>query len=136
MSAVTSAMTALATTLGTVATVRTGRAALETTSATLPVIALTPIRDERADNQEAAGSWFQTWERTVVIEGFVTGTAAWATALDDLLDRVRRALAHHPHPLTASSIALNAPETNGAAAWFSMPVVLRYSVDYSKESNS
>jgi hypothetical protein len=134
MSDITSAMAALATALSAVAPVRVGRAALETTSATLPVITITPIRDDRADNQESAGSWFQTWERTVAIEGIVVGTAAWATAIDDLLDRVRRALAHHPRPLTARSIAINPPETNGAAAWFSMAVVLRYSVDYSKES--
>lgn len=85
------ALSDLATKLGAVATVRTGRSALETTSATLPIITLISLRDARAPAGE------QVYEETLytrqaTIEYKCAAGDSYPTTLDDALQRIRRQL--------------------------------------------
>ena len=90
MSDATLALAALATKLQTVAAVRTGRAALETTSADLPVITIWSIEDRPA-NDQGYGYALQ-FTRAVTIECKLAATSAYHDALDTILTAVRRAL--------------------------------------------
>ncbi len=80
------AIAALKVLLGTVATVRTGRDALETTSATLPVITLYSINDSRATVQEYDELIFT---RQMIVEYKTAATATYDTALDTALAALR-----------------------------------------------
>jgi hypothetical protein len=133
MSAVTSAMTALATTLGTVATVRTGRPALETTSATLPIITLVSISDGRASEQD-----YDTWTNTrrAVIEYKVAATATYPTTLDTALKAIRALLVPastglwlggHARDLRETGVNFLHPEPNGTDAALQISIELDYS---------
>lgn len=107
MSDATLAIAALATKLATVATARTGRAALETTSATLPVITLWSTDDRPADDQ--GYGYAMQYTRTVVIECKLTATAAYHDALDTVLTAIRQALRsdlHSGSPLSGYATAL------------------------------
>lgn len=90
MSDATLALVDLATKLQTVAAVRTGRAALETTSADLPVITIWSIEDRPA-NDQGYGYALQ-FTRAVTIECKLAATSAYHDALDTILTAVRRAL--------------------------------------------
>ena len=85
----TLAMSALATKLAAVATVRQNRAALETTSATLPIITLVSQSDTRAGEQDY-DKWLYT--RRAVIEYKIAATSIYQTSLDDALKAIRAAL--------------------------------------------
>lgn len=85
----TLAMTALAAKLATVATVRQNRAALETTSATLPVITLISQSDARTAEQDY-DSWMYT--RRAVIEYKALASTAYQTSMDDALKAIRAVL--------------------------------------------
>lgn len=90
MSNATLALAELATQLTTVAPVRTGRAALETTSAELPVITIWSTEDRPA-NDQGYGYALQ-FTRAVTIECKLAATSAYHDALDTILTAVRRAL--------------------------------------------
>lgn len=85
----TSALAALKVLLGTVAPVLTGRAALEATSATLPVITLYSVSDARASLQDYDDL---TFTRRVVVEYKRAASAAYDTDLDTALAAIRGAL--------------------------------------------
>jgi hypothetical protein len=78
----------LVTKLGTVGTVRTGRAALETTSADLPVMTVRSLGDAPAAKQIYDD---RSYTRRVGIEAVldVSTTAAYHEALDDRLSAIR-----------------------------------------------
>ncbi len=83
------ALADLETKLGTLATTRVGRAALETTSATLPVITLVSLRDARAAEQ-----LYDTtiYTRQAVIEYKCAATAHYDETLDAALTAIRALL--------------------------------------------
>lgn len=134
MSDASLAMAALATALTAVAPVRTGRAALETTSATLPVITLWSTSDEPAAEQGYGAATQYT--RTVVIEAKVFPTAAYHDALDTVLTGIRRALKPdllNPDLLGGYATALRqtgarffAPADNGAVALLQLTLEIDY----------
>lgn len=90
MSDATLALADLATKLAAVAPVLTGRAALETTSATLPVITVWSTDDRPADDQ--GYGYAVQFTRSVTLECKQTATATYHDALDTVLTAVRRAL--------------------------------------------
>lgn len=90
MSDATLALAALATKLRPVAAVRTGRAALETTSAELPVITIWSTDDRPAEDQ--GYGYALQFTRAVTIECKLAATSAYHDALDTILTAVRRAL--------------------------------------------
>lgn len=90
MSDATLALADLATKLKPVAAVRTGRAALETTSAELPVITIWSTEDRQAADQ--GYGYALQFTRAVTIECKLAATSAYHDALDTILTAVRRAL--------------------------------------------
>lgn len=133
MSVITSAMTALATALGAVATVRTGRSALETTSATLPVITIVSISDGRATEQDY-DAW--TYTRRAVIEYKVAATANYQTALDTALQAIRAVLVPavdgtwlggYAFALRDAGVTFLHPEPNGSDAALQVSIEIDYS---------
>ena len=90
MSDATLALADLATKLATVAPVRTGRAALETTSVDLPVITIWSTEDRPADDQ--GYGYAMQFTRAVTIESKQSATATYHDALDTVLTAIRRAL--------------------------------------------
>lgn len=88
MSDASLAMADLATKLASVATVRTGLTATETTSATLPVITLWSINDAPVDGNQGRG---HEYTRTLVIE-YKAVASSFGDGLDTALTAVRNAL--------------------------------------------
>ena len=103
---------------------------LALTSKSLPSLTVTPIQDARADDSPDAGSWLQRWNRTLTIEGMVSASTGWDTALDTVLESVRTALARFNYPLETQSVVFYPPADNGQIAWFSMTIVWPYQVNY------
>lgn len=89
MSDIITARGELAALLTPIAPVRTGRAALETTSATLPVITLWSTADAPAADQGYAAP---AYTRTTILEYKSAATATYDADLDDVLRRIRQAL--------------------------------------------
>lgn len=114
------------------AAVSIGRAALAVgTTADLPLVTLTSVRDDPATSPLEAGTWFQTWTRNVELEVLIASSDAWESDLDDLLHDVRRALARHPYPLLVGSVIFQPPADGGDLAVLSMPLTYSYTVDFS-----
>lgn len=90
MSDATLALADLATKLAVVASVRTGRAALETTSADLPVITIWSTDDRPAEDQ--GYGYAVQFTRSVTIECKQAATSAYHDALDTTLTAIRRVL--------------------------------------------
>ncbi len=90
MSDATLALADLAAKLAVVAPVRAGRAALETTSADLPVITIWSTEDRHADDQ--GYGYAMQFTRAVTIESKQSATATYHDALDTVLTAIRRAL--------------------------------------------
>jgi hypothetical protein len=133
MSKITSALAALATALGAVATVRTGRAALETTSATLPVITLVSLNDGRASDQDY-DTW--TYTRRAVIEYKVAAAAAYPATLDAALQAIRALLVPaatgawlggHARDLRDTGVTFLHPEPHGTDAALQISIEIDYS---------
>ena len=134
MSDASLAIAALATAVTAVAPVRTGRAALETTSAALPVITIWST-DDRPSADPGYGSAMQ-YTRTVVVEVKAAATETYHTALDDALTGIRRAL--HPNPIDPTLLAgyatavrqtgvrFFAPADNGAVAVLQLTLEIDY----------
>jgi hypothetical protein len=99
MSDASLAMADLATKLGSVATVRTGLTATETTSAALPVITLWSINDAPVDGNQGRG---HEYTRTLVIE-YKAVASSFGDGLDTALTAIRNALKTE----LASSISLS-----------------------------
>lgn len=106
------AITALKVQLATVATVLAGRAALETTSATLPVITIYSTGDSRAAIQDYDDL---TFTRRMTVETKVAATATYDETLDDTLALIRAAI--QPDASTGAwwgGNALRVEETNAS----------------------
>jgi hypothetical protein len=141
----TAAMTALEAIKGTLETITTangysttlaavsiGRAALAVgTTAPLPQVTLTSVRDDPSTSPLEAGTWYQTWTRSVELEALISSSDTWETDLDALLNDIRRALAHHSYPLSIGSATFQPPADGGDLAVLSMPLTYSYTVDYS-----
>lgn len=80
------AIAALKVQLATVYTTLTGRTALETTSATLPVITIYSTGDTLATDQDYSDL---TFTRRLTIEAKIAATATYDSALDDALTAIR-----------------------------------------------
>jgi hypothetical protein len=106
------AIAALKAQLATVYTTRTGRTALETTSATLPVITLYSTGDTSAADQDYSDL---TFTRRLTIEAKIAATATYDSTLDDALAAIRAVI--NPDALTGEwwgGNALRVQETNAA----------------------
>ena len=90
MSNATLALEDLATQLATVAPVRTGRAALETTSADLPIITLWSTDDRPMEDPDYG--YPLEFTRTATIECKIAATATYHTALETTLTAIRQVL--------------------------------------------
>lgn len=114
------AIAALKTQLATVYTALTGRAALETTSAILPVITIYSTGDVRAAEQDYDDL---TFTRRLTVEVKIAATAAYDDTLDDALAALRAAIQPDATGATAGEWwggnALRVQETN--AAFFAPP---------------
>jgi len=134
MSIITSAMTALATALGAVATVRTGRTALETTSAPLPVITIASLTDARAAEQNY-DAW--TYTRSAVIEYKLAAAATYPAAMDAALKAIRAVLVQssttgqwlggHALAVRETAVTFLHPEPNGTDAAVQVSIDIDYS---------
>lgn len=137
MSAITSAMANLATALGAVAPVRTGRPALGTTAAPLPVITLISLSDGRATDQDY-DTW--TYTRRAVIEYKWDATAAYPAAMDTALKAIRAVLVPastgatvgqwlggHARDVRETAVNFLHPETNGTDAALQVSIDIDYS---------
>ena len=106
------AIAALKVQLATVYTTRTGRAALETTTATLPVITIYSTGDSRAADQDYSDL---TFTRRLTVEVKIAATSAYDDTLDDALAAIRAVI--QPDTLTGEwwgGNALRVEETNAA----------------------
>lgn len=109
-----------------------GRAALAVgTKAALPALSLTTVRDDPEGDGLDAGQWYQTWTRTVALEMLADGAGDWETALDAIIEDVRRALSRYPRPLSLGGIAFDPPADGGALARASLQLTYSYTTDYS-----
>mgnify|MGYP000906930145 FL=1 len=90
MSNATLALADLATSLTAVAPVLTGRAALETTSADLPVITIWSTEDRPTEDPDYG--YPLQFTRTATIECKIAATATYHTALDTTLTAIRQVL--------------------------------------------
>ena len=90
MSDATLALADLATKLAAVAPVRAGRAALETTSADLPVITIWSTEDRPMEDPDYG--YPVEFTRSATIECKVAATATYHTALDTTLTAIRQVL--------------------------------------------
>lgn len=134
MSDASLAIAALADALTAVAPVRIGRAALETTSAALPVITLWSTDDSPAADSSGYGPLLYT--RTLVVEAKVAATESYHSDLDDALTGIRRALQTspgNPFPLSGYAKALRqtgvrffAPADNGDIAVLQLTLEIDY----------
>lgn len=107
-----SAIAALKAQLATVYTTRTGRSALETTSATLPVITIYSTGDARAADQDYSDL---TFTRRLTVEVKIAATSTYDDTLDDALAAIRAVI--QPDTLTGAwwgGNALRVEETNAA----------------------
>jgi hypothetical protein len=126
-------MAALATALGTVATVRTGRAALETTSATLPIITLVSLSDARASEQDY-DTW--TYTRRAAIEYKLAAAAAYPATMDTALKAIRALLVPaatglwlggHARDVREAGVTFYHPEPHGTDAALQISIDIDYS---------
>jgi len=116
-----------------VAAVAIGRAALAVGSkAALPVITLTTVRDVPSDGGAdiEAGNKYQTWTRIAQMEALVDGSGDWESALDAVLDDVRRALTQFKKPLRIGAADFVPPADAGSTASFVMPLQFLYELNY------
>lgn len=111
-----SAIAALKTQLETVYPVLRGRAALETTSATLPIITLYSTGDSRAADQDYSDL---TFTRRLTIEVKITATSAYDDTLDDVLSAIRETIV--PDSLTGEWWGGNALRVQETSATFFAP---------------
>ncbi len=125
----------------TVASVGIGQAALAVGSqAPLPALTMTIAQDDLPRTAENAGDGAQmeagpgtgrqSWERTVWLEGFVSGASDWDQALDALLDAIRRSLASYGPPLRFSGATFAPPEPGGRTATLKMALIFPYCAYY------
>jgi hypothetical protein len=134
VSKITAAMAALKTALETVAAVRVGRAALETTSATLPIITVVSLNDGLAPDQDYDDP---TYTRRAIVEYKLAATATYPAAMDTALQAIRAVLVQsavngqwlggHAVNLRAGGVAFRDPEPNGADAAFQVNIEIDYS---------
>jgi len=126
-------MAALATALGAVATVRIGRAALETTSAALPVITLASVGDGRASEQDY-DTW--TYTRRAIIEYKLAAAATYPATMDTALQAIRALLVPaatglwlggHARDLRETAANFFHPEPNGTDAALQISIEIDYS---------
>jgi hypothetical protein len=106
------AIAALKAQLATVYTTRTGRSALETTTATLPVITIYSTGDSRAAEQDYSDL---TFTRRLTVEVKIAATSSYDDTLDDALAAIRAAI--QQDALTGAwwgGNALRVEETNAA----------------------
>ncbi len=106
------ALAALKAQLTTIYPTQTGRAALETTSATLPVLTLYSTGDGFASEQDYSD---QTFTRRVTLELKVAATALYDETLDDALAALRAVI--QPDAVTGAwwgGQALRVQETSAA----------------------
>jgi hypothetical protein len=124
MSDATLAMADLAAKLAAVAPVRMGRAALETTSAGLPVITIWSTPDRPSDDQGYGRN--RQYTRAVTIEMKVAATDTYDAVLDNALSAIRQSLTtelRDGSPLSGYATAIRegtatffAPGDNGETA--------------------
>lgn len=108
-----------------------GRDALAVgTKITLPALTLTSIRDTPETSVDA-GVWHQAWIRTVVLEMLADGGPDWETALDTLVQEVRRALTRYSRPLVLGTLTFSPPLDGGAIAVAALELTYRYQTDFS-----
>ena len=133
MNDATLALTELAAILTPIAPVKTGRAALETTSDDLPVIALWWTADRVADDQGYGRR--RQYTRAVTIELKVSATADYDVQLDNLLQAVRSVLAAQEVGALLGGYATAirelpctpyAPAPNGDTAVLQIPIEFDY----------
>jgi hypothetical protein len=134
MSDITSALQALATLLKPIAPVRTGRAALETTSADLPVITLTSLSDTRSSEQTYDAGWSYT--RRAIIEYRLTALDDYPDAMDSAAQAIRAALVpdavgqwldNHADSLRETAVTFLHPEPHGTDAALQIIIDIDYS---------
>lgn len=110
------AIAALKVQLATVYTTLTGRTALETTSATLPVITIYSTGDTLATDQDYSDL---TFTRRLTIEAKIAATATYDSALDDALAAIRAVI--NPDVLTGEWWGGNALRVQETSAAFFAP---------------
>jgi hypothetical protein len=125
----------LAALLTPIAPVKTGRAALETTSATLPVITIWDISESPA---QAQGFATPQYTRQVTAEYKATASAAYDADMDDVLHRIRAALKPtlgepvltHATAIRETAVRFYAPATNEAGASSIASLQISFEIDY------
>jgi hypothetical protein len=110
------AIAALKVQLATVYTTRTGRAALETTTATLPVITIYSTGDARAADQDYSDL---TFTRRLTVETKIAATSTYDDTLDDALAAIRAVI--QPDALTGAWWGGNALRVEETSAAFFAP---------------
>lgn len=124
------AIAALKTRLATIQTTLTGRAALETTSAKLPVITLYSTGDSRASLQEYDDLVFT---RTLMIELKIAASPIYDEQLDDGLLSIRSVIKQDVNGDWLGGNALRVQETNASffpPALNSADCVLQVSIEF------
>lgn len=129
---ITAALSALATKLAAVAPVRTGRAALETTSATLPVLTLLSQTDLPAVEQMYGAP---AYTRRLIAEYKCTADDQYPAQWNVALTALRAALAPdadgqwlggHALDLRASSASFFHPADNGTDCYLQLGIEIDY----------
>lgn len=114
----------------TVASVVLGRSALAISRAgDFPVISLTSTKDEPEQTTLQPGQFYQTWNRTVMLEAMTTESASgWDVDLDTLWDAIRTSLARYPGIIFWSGVEFFPPGDNGTLCLLRLPLTFSYSI--------
>ncbi len=116
----------------TVAGVSTGRSALAgDTDGPFPALSLLPVRDTA--REALPGSWFQRWDREIIIEVATVESAAWDAELDTLWDAIRHRLTSWSAVVTAWGPAEFVPPFSaGEICGMRIPLTLTYQLNFSE----
>lgn len=116
----------------TVASVSTGRSALAGDySGPYPALTLTPLQDTPGDTTQP-DACFQQWNRTLILEAALVGTAQWDADLDTLWDAIRHRLTRYPGILTWGVAELIPPAEGGDLCLLRLPLTLPYTLSFTE----
>jgi hypothetical protein len=116
----------------TVASVSTGHSALSgDTEGPFPALVLLPVRD--TPQEALPGSWFQRWDREIILEVATVEVTAWDTELDTLWEAIRHRLTSWSAVITAWGPAeFIPPFVAGEICGMRIPLTLTYQLNFSE----
>ncbi|MCO5763764.1 MAG: hypothetical protein NHG36_20060 [Chromatiaceae bacterium] len=116
----------------TVASVSVGHSALAgDTDGPFPALSLAPVRD--TPQEALPGSWFQRWDREIILEVATVEMTAWDAEIDAVWDAIRHRLTSWSSVITAWGPAeFIQPFVAGELCGLRVPLTLTYQLNLSE----